>query len=192
MPRTLYCPRVNDAKNNLYQDAAIIAASIAFAVWLSKSGTLHSFLMAREGFEPLESFIAGFFFTSAFTTAPAIAALAHIADSGSILNTAFFGGLGALAGDLVLYLFVKDRFSDDLVSLISKQRAQKVRHIFRRKLFRWFSPFVATVIIASPFPDELGIILLGFAKTRAFLFIPFSLLANFLGILAIAGLSRII
>ncbi len=181
---------MNGVKNNLYQDAILITASIAFAVWLSKSGALHAFLMAREGFEPLENFIAGFFFTSAFTTAPAIATLAHLAKSGSILNTAFFGGLGALLGDLVLYLFVKDRFSDDIMSLFNKRRREMVRHIFKRKLFRWFSPFVAAAIIASPFPDELGIMILGFVKTRALLFIPFSFFANFLGILAIAELSR--
>lgn len=183
---------MNDAKNNLRQDVIIIAASIAFAVWLSKSGVLHAFLMARGGFEPLESFIAGMFFTSAFTTAPAIAAIAHIAQSTPVLQTAFLGGLGALSGDLILYLFVRDRFSNDLMSLFNRGDARRIRHIFKYKFFRWFSPFVAAVIFASPLPDELGIMLLGLVKTRAFIFIPFSFLANFLGILAIAALSRVI
>ena len=182
---------MNKIKNNLYQDAVIIAASIAFAVWLSKSGVLHTFLMARTGFESLESFIAGFFFTSAFTMAPAIAALAHLAKSGSILNTALFGGLGALMGDMVLYLFVKDRFSDDLMSLFNKRRTKIIHHIFKHKIFRWFSPLVAAIIITSPLPDEFAIMLLSFSKTRALIFIPFSFLANSFGILLIGELSRL-
>ncbi|OGZ52434.1 MAG: hypothetical protein A3B25_01955 [Candidatus Ryanbacteria bacterium RIFCSPLOWO2_01_FULL_48_26] len=177
-------------KNNLLQDFLVIAISIAFAVWLVQSNTLVNFLDATRDMQFLESFAGGLFFTSAFTTAPAIAFLGKIGQTNPIFLTALFGGLGALCGDLVLFSFVKDRFSNDLMALIGKTGSDRLRHIFTSKLFRWFSPFVAALIIASPLPDELGIMLLGFSKTRALFFVLFSFTANFIGILAITAIAR--
>ena len=48
------------------------------------------------------------------------------------------------------------------------------------------------IIIASPFPDELGISLLGFSKMKTTAFIPVSLIFNFLGILAIGLIAKAI
>ena len=48
------------------------------------------------------------------------------------------------------------------------------------------------IIIASPFPDELGISLLGFTKTKTNAFIPVSLVFNFIGILLIGIVARTI
>ncbi|MEK7557169.1 MAG: hypothetical protein AAB538_04290, partial [Patescibacteria group bacterium] len=50
--------------------------------------------------------------------------------------------------------------------------------------------FLAGIIIASPLPDEIGIALLGFMKTRKKDFFLLSLVANFLGILAIGLVAR--
>jgi len=177
-------------KRNLLQDFTLIALSIACAVYLVQSGTLRQFISATDGIHFLESFIGGMFFTSAFTTPLSIAFLGEIAQSNSIFFTALFGGLGALFGDMILFTFVKDRFSKDLMALIGKKGSEKLRHIFASRLFHWFSPFVAALIIASPMPDELGIMILGFAKTRTALFILFSFTANFLGILAIGTIAR--
>lgn len=177
-------------QRRLKQDFVLIALSIVFAVWLVQSGLLDSFFSETQLYGPLESFIAGMFFTSAFTTAPAIAVLAKLTSIHAVLPTAFWGGLGALFGDLVLFVFVKDRFADDLMMMIGKGTARKLRHIFQTKLFRWFSPFVAATIIASPLPDELGVMMLGFARTNFPLFVAFSFAANFAGILAIASVAK--
>ncbi len=177
-------------KNNLLQDFFIIALSVACAVWLVHSGVLRHFLDTTRDMHFLQSFLGGMFFTSAFTTPVAIVFLGEIARLNSIFWTAFFGGLGALVGDLILFTFIKDRFSNDLMALIGKTGVEKLRHIFASRLFHWLSPFVAAIIMASPFPDELGIMLLGFAKTRAILFMLISFTANFLGILVIAAIAR--
>ena len=181
---------INGVKNHLYQDIIIIVVGIVFAIWLAKSGTIDRLIGFTGGFWIISSFVAGSFFTSAFTTAPAIAILGELGQTNPIFWTAFFGGLGALLGDFILFKFVRDRFTNDLMALIGKRGSEKLAHIFHRKLFRWFSPFVAAFIIASPLPDELGVTILGLVKSRAFIFIPFSFLANFFGILVIALIAR--
>ncbi len=179
-----------EKRKKLLQDLLIIEISIAFTLWLVKSDALGRFLETTRSATLLESFLGGMFFTSIFTTVPALVFLGKISQSNPILLTSFFGGLGALCGDMILFSFTKDRLSNDLMALMGKTGARQLRDIFRSKLFRGFSPFIAALIIASPLPDELGIMLLGFAKTKTPLFVLFSFTANFLGILAVSAIAR--
>lgn len=175
----------------LLQDLIIIFFSIIIAILLVKTGVLMDLLASTRELEFFGSFIAGIFFTSAFTTAPAIVGLGEIARVDSILVTAVLGSLGAVIGDLVIFRFFKDRFSEHLSELLKHQGAGKrVRAFFRLRLFRWFAFVIGVLIIASPFPDELGISLLGFSKMKTAWFIPISLISNFIGILAIGLVAR--
>jgi hypothetical protein len=179
-------------KDRLWSDVGIIIVSIFVAVKLVESGILERFLAGGSGLQLLESFIAGMFFTSAFTTAPAIAALGTIAANGSVLSTAICGAAGAVLVDLLIFHFVKNSVRSDFLALASKERRASLRHLFRGKIFRWFTPLAAALIIASPLPDELGVALVGLTGTRAKWFIPFSYAANFAGILAIGFVAKAI
>lgn len=64
--------------NEFFKDASILALSILLAVMLVRSDALTHVLTATQGITFLSSFIAGFFFTSVFTTAPAAGALIEI------------------------------------------------------------------------------------------------------------------
>ncbi|MDP3800322.1 MAG: hypothetical protein Q8Q90_02755, partial [bacterium] len=61
---------------------------------------------------------------------------------------------------------------------------------FRKSFLRWFTPFLGALIIASPFPDELGLVLMGLSKTNTKVFIPVSFGLNFIGILIMGLLLR--
>lgn len=173
-------------------DIGIISLSFGVTYWLITSGTLQEIVNVARGLRFIEEFVGGVLFTSAFTTVPAVVLLGEIARTNSIWFTAFVGALGALFGDLVLFTFVKDRFSEDLLALIGKKGKDWFRHIIKTKLFRRFSPLIAAIIIGSPFPDELAVVMLGFAKTRTPLFILFSFASNFLGILIVALAAKAI
>src|SRR3989338_6991323 len=158
-------------KNFLLQDFVIIVISVLVAVTLIKTEVLVRLLISTKELEILGSFIAGMFFTSIFTTAPAIVALGEIANANSVLITALFGGVGALVGDLIIFKFIKDRLSEHLLELIKHQSGGKrLRVLFKLKYFRWLTFLAGGFIIASPLPDELGISLLGFSKMRTSLF----------------------
>lgn len=179
-------------KNNFFlHDLSIVALSVLVAIILVKADILSNLLLSTSNFEFLGSFIAGLFFTSVFTTAPAIATLGEIAQNGSLLQTAVWGALGAVVGDIVIFQFIRDKLSVHFVDIIKHNSAwRRFRALFRLKYFRWFTFMLGGLIIASPFPDELGISLLGFSKMKTSSFIPLSLFFNFLGILAIGLVAR--
>lgn len=185
---------VSQNKNSLFlHDLSIIALSILLAVVVVKANILADLLGSTSDFKFLGSFIAGMFFTSIFTTAPAIVTLGQIAHSGSVLTTAIFGALGAVIGDIIIFQFIRDELSVHFVELIKHNSIWKRYHtLFKLKYFRWFTFMLGGIIIASPFPDELGISLLGFSKLKTTAFIPVSLVFNFLGILTIGLIAKAI
>lgn len=174
-------------------DALIILVSIGAAVVIVQSGAVARILASVSGAGYIGSFIAGLFFTSLFTTAPAIAALGEIARVDPLITTALIGGLGAVVGDLLIFRFVRDRFAVHLVELMKhKRRTKRFAALFRLRLFRLLSFFVGGLIIASPLPDELGIGFFAFSKMSSSWFIPLSFVANSLGILLIGLVARTI
>lgn len=181
-------------KNNgeyLVVDIALVIASIICALYLVHTDVLTRILTSSADWGFLGSFISGIFFTSVFTTAPAIAALAEISQTSNILVTATFGALGAIIGDLIIFRFVKDSLSVHMVELLEHQgKRNKFKAIFKMKSFRWVAFLASGLIIASPLPDELGITLLGFTKAKVSAFIPLSFVFNFLGILLIGLLAQ--
>lgn len=64
--------------------------------------------------------------------------------------------------------------------------------IFRLRIFRWSIAFLGALVIASPLPDELGLMMLGFSKIKTSFFVPISFLLNFLGILVIGLIAKAI
>lgn len=180
-------------KSFILQDIGIIFLSILVAVILVKTKILTSILISTKELELLGSFIAGMFFTSVFTTAPAIATLGEIARANSVLLTAIFGGMGAVVGDLIIFRFVRDKLSGHLIEFVNHQGAGKrIRALFRLRLFRWLTILAGCIIIASPFPDELGISLLGFSKMKTSRFIPLSFTFNTIGIFLIGLIAKAI
>lgn len=178
-------------KHNLIQDAALVFLSILIAVILVKSGIIGQAIVSLHEFALLGSFIVGMFFTSIFTTAPAIAALGEMAILHSPVIVALLGALGAVVGDLIIFKFVRDRFSNDLMNAITLRRPnERLEKLVHMKFFRWFMFFIGGLIIASPLPDELGISMLGFSKMKLTQFIPISFTFNFIGILIIGYAAR--
>lgn len=172
------------------RDLGIIALSVVVAIILAKTGILRNLLATTRELQFVGSFLAGLFFTSVFTAAPATVALVEIFQTNSLFAVAFSGGLGALVGDLVIFRFVRDYLAKEIFSLVDKPKADIVASIFRLKLFRWLSVFIGALIIASPLPDEFGLLLMGLSKMKTYLFIPLSFLLNSSGILIIGLITK--
>lgn len=175
----------------LLRDIVIILISIGVAVVLVKTQVLANLLASTVELEIIGSFVAGIFFTSVLTTAPAIVTLGELIRLNSILPVALFGALGAVIGDLVIFWFVRDRFAEHMKEIVSHRHISKrLSVLFKRKLFRRLSFFVGGLLIASPLPDELGIGVLGFSKIKTMWFMPLSFVFHFLGIVFIGLVAR--
>lgn len=174
------------ARTEFFKDISVIAISILLSVVLVWTGVLSRIIEATSDYQVFSVIIAGFFFTSIFTTAPAIAALGEIAQGHSLPLVALFGALGAMLGDYIIFRFMRDTFSVHIAQIVQLQGARKrLTSLLKLRSFRWITFLVGGAIIASPLPDELGLSLLGFSKVKTSLFLPLSFVFNFLGIFLI-------
>lgn len=96
--------RILDFRNTL-----IIVLSVIAAVFMLKSQWLYSIINGFGRFEYLGAFLAGMFFAYGFTTAHAIAVLYIIATTLNPFAVAFFGAVGAVLSDFVIFKFMKKR-----------------------------------------------------------------------------------
>ena len=178
------------AKQNLKEDLIAVSASVFLAWFLISSGALANLLAATDAGKIFESFVVGFFFTSAFTLAPAAVFLAELSQIISPWTVAFFGALGAMCGDLVLFLFIRDRLANDIKALFPKAAVRHFLNSFHLGFWKWLAPILGALIIASPLPDEFGVSLLGLSRTRIAVLLPVAFVMNFLGILAVATVAN--
>lgn len=175
----------------LVRDAGIVSLSIVIAILLVTTGTIEILVDHSKNFQALGAFISGLLFTSVFTTAPAIAAFAHLGAEHAPLALAFLGAAGAVIGDLIIFTFVRDSVAEDIAYILERRGGfRHMFHIGETRLSRWLLPALGALIIASPFPDELGIALMGFSKMSKGRFILISFAMNFLGIFSIMALAR--
>lgn len=182
-----------DVKLALEHDLLIIFLGIIIAFILAKTGALKEILSATNRILFFDSFVAGLFYTSGFTTPIAFIALFEIAKSYSIFEVALFGAFGAVLGDFLIFRFLRDKLDNDILILIKgKYFFKNLKKIFHLRLFRWVSIFLGGIILATPLPDELGLAILGFSKTKNLFFIIFSFLFKFLSILFIAWVAKMI
>jgi len=118
-------------------------------------------------------------------------ALGEISLGQGILITAAIGAAGSVAGDLIIFRFMRDRFAADISELLAHRHPLRRAHaLFRHRMFRWFTFLAGGLVLASPLPDEFGISILGLSKMSIKYFIMLSYTFNFLGILAIGFLAK--
>lgn len=179
------------ARQELAKDLIFIVTGAFIAVILSASGFIH-LAIDFFGSLPIASFISGIFFTSVFTVAPASVAFASLTSTGSPHLVAIWGGLGAMCGDLILFFFIRDRFTDDLMNSLKPRLAKRFLSSFHLGFLKWISPFLGAIIIASPLPDEFGLTLMGLSKVRIAVLMPISFVMNTFGIYLIAWFAKLI
>jgi hypothetical protein len=176
---------------NIGRDLFVLVASVGAAVFLAENHAMEIFF-SGIGFVPLEAFIVGFFFTSLFTLAPASVALAEMSQVAPLSEVALWGAAGAVVGDLVLFFFVRDFLSADILALMRGSWLKKLKAVFKSPFLSWAVPVAGALVIASPIPDEIGVALLGLSKTHLRFFIPISYAMNFLGILLVGAAARVL
>ncbi|MBP6858962.1 MAG: hypothetical protein KBC33_04000 [Candidatus Pacebacteria bacterium] len=179
------------ARAELAKDLVLIIIGFVCAIFLSKAGILDQ-IIALFGNGIIASFFAGIFFTSAFTLGPATVALTHIASYTPISVVALWGGLGALCGDLILFFFIRDRFTADLMRVLKPSFVRHIMHSLHFGFLKWLAPVIGALIIASPLPDEFGVALMGLSKTRLVVLVPVAFVMNMLGIYLVGWFSNLV
>lgn len=177
-------------KSHLLKNLAILLISVALAVLLARSGLLEQILVFSQTTILLGSFIAGFFYTSVFTIGPAMVALGTLAQHNSVMTIALVGAAGSVLADFLIFKFVRDRISDDFLAIFNKPKIQRITHLLHLEVFKFLTPFIGALIVASPLPDEIGLAMMGISKIKNSSFFLFSYAANVLGILVVGVVAR--
>ena len=179
-------------KRKLFKDFLFTILSISLATFLLKSGLIHEFIFSLDGLLWLGIIFAGLFFTSIFTTAPAIALLGSFAQTTPLLVLAILGGLGAVIGDLIIFTFIRGKVSKSFDHLLVSPRGRRFSVIVKNEIFKFFLPLFGSIIIASPLPDEIGVSMLGISKMSKKRFLALSFILNSVGIFIVGWIARAI
>jgi hypothetical protein len=181
---------VREYVQHIKRDLFIVFLSAVAAYFLTKTGVIGYIISLAEGYVIIASFIAGLFFTTIFTVAPAIVALALLAHSADPLVVALWGGFGAMLVDSIIFLFLRDKLYADLGGLLKIALKRKLLSVFHFGLMKWVVLFAGAFVIASPLPDEIGLALLGLSKVKLSILLPILFIFNSVGIYIIVTLSR--
>lgn len=174
----------------LVQHIFYLLASFIAAYLFVRSGVVHDIVQSVGGLTGVGSLVAGVFFTSVFTTAPAVVVLGELGKETAPWIVALFGAVGAATGDYLLFLVVRKGLSGDVEYVLKHAGFRRLRHVFSTRLSHRLLPIMGALVLASPLPDELGLALLGLAKIPRESFLIISFAMNFLGILTIVLVAR--
>lgn len=160
-----------------YKNSALLLLSLVCVLYLSRTDMFGTFATSLATLRYGGAFIAGIFFTSIFTVAPALILLQAIAHSSNPWLVALAGGAGAVLGDYLIFRYIRTSLQGELIQLAKKFGIFRLRYLWRTPYFAWIVPLMGALIIASPLPDELGVGLLGISKVKSwqFLFLSFCL-----------------
>jgi len=139
----------------------------------------------------LGAFVTGIFFVSTFTVAPAAVILYHLADTLHPIEVALLAGLGAMVGDYIIFRFMKDKVSEELLPVIRKMTTPEIKILFKSPYFAWILPVFGAIIIASPLPDEVGVGMLGLSKIKRWQFFVLAFALNAVGIFIVVTAARL-
>lgn len=175
-----------------YKNLTLFFFSLVLAFYLARLETFHSFLLSLGEFGYLGAFFAGILFVSTFTVATGAVILLVLAEQLSAVELGLIAGLGGVVGDFTIFRFIKDNLVAEVKPLYRKLGGNHLTKVLHSRYFSWTLPVIGAVIIASPFPDEIGVSLLGLSKMKTYQFLFISFLLNATGIFLIVSASSVI
>ena len=169
----------------LLSKTAIFIFSLSIAWWLIKSGYLQSSIDAVLPLKFVAEIVAGILYTSFLTAPVSVAMLIILSQENNPILTAILAGFGAVLGDFIIVKFFRDKIASDLNELLRHLPTQIISKFLRKSHLDFIVPFLGAIIIASPLPDELGLVMLGDSKLKYREIAIISYVLNTAGILLI-------
>ena len=167
------------------REAWVLVLSTLLSVWLLKTDAMGAFVSQAAEFEEISSFISGIFFTSILTTAPAIVALGELGQHIAPWKVALLGGAGAVCGDILIFRFLHSPLSNYIIRAAFNPRARRMGAALEKSALWWIVPLLGAIVIASPLPDEIGLLMMGLSGMRLWSFVTLAYVMNAAGIYTI-------
>ena len=129
--------------------------------------------------------LTGVLFTSFFTAAPAVALLLTFANDYNPLLLSLVAGCGAMLGDYIILKFAEDKIGSELKPVAKKLKLMSFINVLHKKRYKPITATAGALIIASPFPDEAGVALLGLSHLSVVRLMLLTFILNSAGILSL-------
>ena len=114
------------------------------------------------------TFLAGLLYPYALTSAAGTGILLILAKEQNLLLAGAIAGIGALISDIILFLFVTHSFSDEVQKLSKERVVRTVNRWIPDSIRVYLLASFAGLLIASPLPTEIGILLMTSIKNISF------------------------
>jgi len=174
-----------------YKKFTLLFVSFAIAYFLISNQALEQLLVRLSELDYFGAFFVGMGFAYGFTAAPATAILILMGKTTNIFLLAVVAGCGALAADLLIIRFIRHSFHEEIEHLKAERIVKYITRHIPPKVGYYLLPVMGWLIIASPLPDEIGVILLGAdEKLKESQFILASWLLNTIGLFVILMLTK--
>ncbi|MEK7521663.1 MAG: hypothetical protein AAB599_02590 [Patescibacteria group bacterium] len=161
-----------------YKNLTFLSVSIILAIYFKKIGLFEQVILFLGPLGYFGAFFAGFMFVLTFTVSFAIALLFELGQKLTVWELGLIAGIGGVFGDLVIFKFVKNRLVEEVKPIYEEFGGRHLTHLLHSKYFSWTLPVIGTLIMVSPFPDELGVTLLGISKIKTWKFVLISFVLN--------------
>lgn len=174
-----------------YRNTALLALSVIILILFADHAIVRGIISSIAGLGLLGVFFAGMFYVSTFTIVPATILLAALANNYGFWETTLVATLGSIVGDYLIFRFIKDTVIEEISPLLETIAKEKhIYTLFHSPLFAWLLPVLGAAVIASPFPDELGLSILGISKMGNKKFLLLVSVLDFVGIALLVSVLR--
>ena len=165
-----------------YKNFTFFIASVVFSFIIFRTEILRAFFLDLGNWGYLGAFIGGFLFVLSFTATIGAIILLILAEKLSPLEISIIAGLGGAIGDFTIFRFIKDGLLEEIKPLLNRLGINRVAKLLNNKYLRWTLPIIGAIIIVSPFPDEIGIALMGLSKVKKYQFVIIAFILDTIGI----------
>lgn len=174
-----------------YQSLFLFVGGFLIAYLLFNISLIKDFFLDLGSFGYIGAFFGGLMFAYSISVGFGVAVLLTLAKTMPHLTLALVAGFGAMLGDLIVFNFVRNK----LKTKISKfyrflDKESFLRKILSKKSFSWILPVLGLIIVASPFPDELGVALIGESDIKESHFKIIAFLMNSIGVYILIGIFK--
>jgi hypothetical protein len=181
--------KINILSRFKYPKLFFLVLSIIAAYIIFQNPAVSEYVSSLGKFGYLTTFFAGMLFAFGFSAAIAVGFFITI-NPGNIYLAALIAGVGALLSDMIIFRFIKISFEEEFNNLKESYLLRKISELSRKhigvKLTSYFVYAFAGIMIASPLPDEVGVILLaGLTKVKQKILAIISFVLNTAGIFLI-------
>lgn len=174
------------------RNIALIVLSLGMAYFFALYEPLHVFLLNLGPLKYLGIVVAGMAFSSTFLIASASVLLLVFGENTLAWQVGLLAGLGAAMADVLILKLVRLTIIPEAKKLIRKLKGTMLARALHSKYAHWTIPLIGVLIIASPFPDELGVALVGLSGMRGYQFFLISLTLNAIIIGLIASAASVV